>query len=189
MTPTDRRFMAASVAASYTKRILDNGLYRQLEEKFGTELHRLSKRHKAVIEAILYAVNAVVETTMSEHGALQKFVKSVVTDAPSELGARLVNGHGSKRREELDLTDLAEDELTLFLDWFEQAGETERKVFVTYTRRMTVQQLARFLRLPPRLKNRLIETTLELERPEPKPARRIAFLDRWTAHLRGGRVA
>jgi hypothetical protein len=183
--------MAASVAASHVKRILDAGFYEQLEERFGKHLRHFSPKRRKAIEAILYFINAFVDKHMPENGALEKFIKDVATDAPPELGVRLVNGrYRSRRGQELDLSDLTEEELTAFLNWYEHASAADRKVFVDFTKRLTIQQLSQYMRISPQLRERLLNYTIEQERkPVRKPliSEHIGFLDRLTARMRGER--
>jgi hypothetical protein len=184
--------MAASVAASYAKRILDAGIYRQLEEQFGDRIRRFSKKDRKVVEAILYLVNAFIDANMREDGALDKFVKDVVTDAPSEIGVRLVNGHHRSRRGRhiLDVADLNETELEEFIAWYERSDERARRVIASYTTRETLQQLSRLLRLSPVLRDSLITFAIEQEQGDEERSvlpKRIGFLDKLTARMRGER--
>jgi hypothetical protein len=182
--------MAASFAASYAKRALDQGLYEQLDARFGKQLRgRFSPKSRRVVEAILYAINAIVDSHLSEGTALAKFIREVATDAPSELGARLVNG--KRAYGTVDLTDLDEQELMQFLDWYEDATEGQRKVFISYTKRLTLVQLGRFLSLNPKVKDQLLRFAVQREQEDRKKKplipRRIRLLDQISDRMEGRR--
>jgi hypothetical protein len=83
----------SSVSASYTRRELDRRVYDQLmASSFGQSLKGLSSTNKYALEFVVYAVSAIASERIGQPGPLGQYLKEVLTDAPSEIARRMING-------------------------------------------------------------------------------------------------
>jgi len=127
-----------------------------------------------------------VDASFKDTTVVRRFLREIITDAPTEVGVRLINGrnpfYGSST-----IMELTHEELGLFLDWYDETDDAQRKVIAEVIKKHTARQLGRILRLTPRDRDRLVRFISPGTVP-PKP-RRIRWLDRVTARMRGRRVA
>ena len=101
------RRIVASVSASYTRRELDRRVYDQLmASSFGQSLKNLNNTNKYALEFVTYLVSAVVAERVGQPGPLGEYLKQVLTDAPSEIARRMINGVAPQQFNDNDIAQI-----------------------------------------------------------------------------------
>jgi|GEM_PF-5312365 len=103
-------FILASVAASYTRRELDRRVYdRIMASRPGRRLKSLTLEQKYAFEFLAYAASAIALTQTSNPGPIGQYLRDVLSDVPSELARRMINGGNVHKFGVEDLKDMVDD--------------------------------------------------------------------------------
>lgn len=175
----------AVVLASYMKRILE-GKYDQLSDNpFFDKLKEQGPGVKYGIEALLYALTAVMEQYLGEDTFFKKAFKEVGLDFGSEFSKRLINGDqlktivannpghwGTTEEKELIeiLADLSEEELMEFLDWLDTTTPEERKIMLRNIAKLSPENIMKIWKYKPGNRERFLKFS-------PNPPKKKRFLD------------
>jgi len=166
------------VAASYLKRGLETLYDQAIQTGFGKKLTALSPAKKYTIEAILYALTAVLESRMAANSKLGKLLREVAVDIGPEMSKRIINGAREEVAEmvavaknpvEKDLLDallsLGDSDLSGFIRWLSQTSLERDKIFNQLSL-LSAEQVAKILKLPDAEKDQFLKF---FGPPEAKP--------------------
>ncbi|MDZ4243564.1 MAG: hypothetical protein U1C57_00470 [Candidatus Doudnabacteria bacterium] len=106
--------------ASYAKRFLERVYDSAIDTRLGQKLAALSPAKKHGLEAIMYALTALLEPRLKADSKLAQFVREIAVDAAPEMSKRIFNGV----KEEIavmvsETTDPGEKDLLLIVLSFE----------------------------------------------------------------------
>lgn len=125
--PVDRNaylLVLSSIAASYTRRELDRRVYdRVMDSQAGHKLKNLTVQQKYALEFVTYAASAIAMTRLPSSGPLGQYLRDVLTDIPSEIARRMINGAHAHKFSTTDITSVVGLLTNEDLDQFASAGE------------------------------------------------------------------
>jgi hypothetical protein len=99
--------LLASMAAGYTRRELDRRFYdRLLDTNVGLSLKGLSIEKKYALEFAAYLATALATQRLPEATPLGQYLKEVLTDMPSEVARRVINGTHRQSFTESDFSEV-----------------------------------------------------------------------------------
>lgn len=188
------RDRVASLAASYAKRLLDTHAYDQLfAGEVGQRLRGLPDIEKRLAEFALHASAVVIDEQLKGEGSLDKFLKEVLSDAPSEVAARLntkpSTADGSRdfieRASELSTAETEE-----LVSWLSTASDEERGRLRNELTKRSAETLKAILALSPDTRARLMAiadpaaTPSQSHRPE-RSEHRPGFLESLAQSIEG----
>ncbi|MCC6695762.1 MAG: hypothetical protein IT365_09045 [Candidatus Hydrogenedentes bacterium] len=167
-----------SFLSGYIRRMLEAHYDKLVETDLGQTITHLPLSTRYGIEAGLYGLLALLDIVMKDDSLLRKVAKDVISDAPSEISKRIINGakSSSGRMEGYDKEDVAivlrsflalkeEDRETILL-WASSGEPRNQRAILTYLATLGPEELAQFAGL-----SDLDKDTLEalVFRPEPSP--------------------
>jgi len=116
--------MLSSIAASYTRRELDRQVYdRVMGAQTGQALKNLTVQQKYALEFVAYAASAIAVTRLPSSGPIGQYLREVLTDIPSELARRMINGGQAHKFSTTDISSVVDVLTDQDLDQFASAVE------------------------------------------------------------------
>lgn len=112
----------ATIAAMYTKRLLEKHYDKLAATDIITQLKNKGGGEKYILEFVLYVFAAMLNHQLDENTAIKKFLHEVAIDAPPEIAKRIINNSAASHSPKGVLPinsflELGNDELMALLDW------------------------------------------------------------------------
>lgn len=178
--------MIPTVLSSYVKRWMEKNYDRLMRTDPAVKLMSQGKATRYAIEASLYSLWAYIDQKWPAQNAFEKFAKTVVGDAPSEMGKRLVNGFreevlaakkltdGSEPSKAVTDTILSLDDATLhtLLCWVAETPSDKRETVMESIRHLSPETLSKLVGLSSADR----EIAMTILTPEPRKKDRSSFL-------------
>jgi len=149
----------------YAKRWMESNYDRLMATETGRAAQSLDKRIRYVLEAGLYGLLVVMDRQLPDSSPVERLVKEIALDAPSEISKRLINGAvhavAAARDQGQDshlrnLLGLDEPAITEFLTYFGTLDSRERESVLHLIRDLEPGELSSFLALAPPVRNQFL---------------------------------
>ena len=170
----NRALYLSSLASLFARLMLDPRYDDLADHPVIADIRNGDRATKISAVTLLNAVGAYVDTHMRTDTPFRKFFSGLAVDAGTEVGSRMVHQPKGRSSDIWQITELNDEQLETFLNWWEGADERERKGAREFVLRQTSAQLLRLLNLPPDTRRRLMAFATA---PSPYIPRRISAVD------------
>lgn len=165
----DRREMADMTTVfftGYVKRWMESNYDRLLTTAPGLAVGALDKRARYALEAGLYGLLVLMDRKLPASSPVERLIKEVALDAPSEIAKRLINGAAAAAQPGAEkaatslqrLLLLDEIAVSSLLTWFATLDETVRQSALKLFQRLDPGELLAFAALTPEVRNQFLST-------------------------------
>ena len=155
---------ATLILTGYAKRWMESNYDHLMATATGQAAQSLDKRIRYAIEAGLYGLLVVMDRELPNSSPVERLVRAVALDAPSEVAKRLVNGamhsarmaDGVQQQSVRNLLTLDHPEIASFLSWFGTLEPRERGPILHFIRDLKPGELSSFVALEPAAREQLL---------------------------------